>query len=405
VSVTPLERAIALIKQGKRVEAQEILKPLIAADHHNLPAWFWFTETCSTNKQRLNVLEICLEYNPDNEQVKQALDKIRTLPMQLSSQPLSNGKTEDTSRAYLFLTGLSITSGLLIASTQWIYGLAYPVSYWKIAAITLIVFLLLLLLATEWLLYTPKKFIYWFSALSKLFSVISGLFLTGIILIVYLLWQNDISTWELGGLIFMAPLMFLVYVVPWLLIVPIASAVYKITPFLSGKAIFDNIHPFSLGVPVIFNILGAAAFIITPFASDIRNDITVTVKKETFRGTQYGDATYEVVLNVKNLSQKEISDADFYLVTYKSKNDRYVSDFLKNNFLGSERDRNIIPIGESDIVIDVSIDVNENYSECKDGSLEKPLYLMYAMGDTFKPLAVSDSINKKILETLCSSTP
>jgi hypothetical protein len=77
-----LEHAIGLIERGKLIEAQKVLKPLIAADHHNLAAWFWFVETCPTNKQRLDVLEICLECNPDNEQVKQALDRLRSAPSQ-----------------------------------------------------------------------------------------------------------------------------------------------------------------------------------------------------------------------------------------------------------------------------------------------------------------------------------
>jgi hypothetical protein len=87
VSRNSLEQAIGLIEMGKPIEAQKVLKPLIVADHHDLSAWFWFIETCSTNKQRLNVLEICLECNPDNEQVKQALDRLRSASLQnLSTQ-------------------------------------------------------------------------------------------------------------------------------------------------------------------------------------------------------------------------------------------------------------------------------------------------------------------------------
>ena len=82
VSRNSLEHAIRLIEKGELIEAQKVLKPLIAADHHDLAAWFLFVETCSTNKQRLNVLEICLECNPDSEQVKQALDRLRSAPLQ-----------------------------------------------------------------------------------------------------------------------------------------------------------------------------------------------------------------------------------------------------------------------------------------------------------------------------------
>ena len=94
-----LEYAIGLIEKGKLIEAQKVLKPLIAADHHDLAAWFWFVETCSTNKQRINVLEICLECNPDNEQVKQTLDKLHSTPSQNPSVRTSAYSTLSSSSA------------------------------------------------------------------------------------------------------------------------------------------------------------------------------------------------------------------------------------------------------------------------------------------------------------------
>ena len=79
VPTTALEHAIALIKQGKRVEAQKSLKTLIAEDQHNIGAWFWLVETCTTHNQRIKILEMCLEFNQDNQQVKQSLEKFRIL--------------------------------------------------------------------------------------------------------------------------------------------------------------------------------------------------------------------------------------------------------------------------------------------------------------------------------------
>jgi hypothetical protein len=96
-----LEDAIKFIEQGKQIKAQKVLKPLIAANHHDLAAWFWFVETCSTKEQRISVLEICLEYNPDNEQVKQALDRLRSAPPQnlsvwASIYPALSSRSEST---------------------------------------------------------------------------------------------------------------------------------------------------------------------------------------------------------------------------------------------------------------------------------------------------------------------
>ncbi|CAG0962514.1 hypothetical protein ANAEL_00715 [Anaerolineales bacterium] len=82
MSISPLEHAVALIKRGELVEAQKVLDQIIQADPHNLEAWFWFVETCPTNKQRIQVLEICLESNPDNTLVIQLLDKLRSQPTQ-----------------------------------------------------------------------------------------------------------------------------------------------------------------------------------------------------------------------------------------------------------------------------------------------------------------------------------
>ena len=79
--IISLEHAIALIKRGELIEAQKLLDQLIEAEPHNLQAWFWFVETCPTNEQRLTVLEICLESNPDNALVKQLLNKLRALPI------------------------------------------------------------------------------------------------------------------------------------------------------------------------------------------------------------------------------------------------------------------------------------------------------------------------------------
>jgi hypothetical protein len=81
MSTNPLEHAVALIKRGKLGEAQKVLDQIIQADPHNLHAWFWFVETCPTIKQRIQVLEICLESNPDNPLVNQLLDKLRSQSM------------------------------------------------------------------------------------------------------------------------------------------------------------------------------------------------------------------------------------------------------------------------------------------------------------------------------------
>ena len=72
-----LNDAIQLIRQGQKWEAQRILQELIKTEPQNIPAWFWYVETCTTTERRIQVLETCLKMNPGNSQVEQALQKIR----------------------------------------------------------------------------------------------------------------------------------------------------------------------------------------------------------------------------------------------------------------------------------------------------------------------------------------
>jgi len=169
-------------------------------------------------------------------------------------------------------------------------------------------------------------------------------------------------------------------------------------------------------LPTITPIPSSTPFVISPDVqptlesqqsqSNYDSDVTVTIEKEAFFLTSQGNPTYEVALNFKNSSKKEFTDVTFWLVTYQNRDAKNEVDMLNTSvgFLGSNEDRKIIPIGESDIVIDVSIYVDESYSQCKDGSLDKPLYLLLfstSMGNTDNSLPVSSSLNQKILEIPC----
>ena len=132
MSIPPIERAIALIEQGRRIKAQKLLKQLITEDQHNLDAWFWLVETCPTNKQRLNILEMCLEHNPDNEQVKQELEKLRRLPPAQLSATLPKYENERSLNKREWL--LSCLFGTLVTIFLMIFVpfgqlLMYPLFY------------------------------------------------------------------------------------------------------------------------------------------------------------------------------------------------------------------------------------------------------------------------------------
>lgn len=85
--MSDLENAVQLIRQGRRTEAQSVLQSLIKSDSKNIPAWFWYVETCTTTERRIQTLEMCLKMNPGNRQVEQALQKFRTQSPAIPVQP------------------------------------------------------------------------------------------------------------------------------------------------------------------------------------------------------------------------------------------------------------------------------------------------------------------------------
>jgi len=73
MSASPLSQAIELIKAEKKAEAQKLLEPLLEAEPRNVTAWLWYVETWPAPGQKIQALELCLQYNPDNALVKRAL--------------------------------------------------------------------------------------------------------------------------------------------------------------------------------------------------------------------------------------------------------------------------------------------------------------------------------------------
>ena len=68
-----LTKAIQLIKAGRIPEAQLVLEPFIQDHPQNIQAWMWETELFPKDFDKIRVLEICLEHNPDHQQVVRAL--------------------------------------------------------------------------------------------------------------------------------------------------------------------------------------------------------------------------------------------------------------------------------------------------------------------------------------------
>lgn len=134
--------------------------------------------------------------------------------------------------------------------------------------------------------------------------------------------------------------------------------------------------------------------------------IIVIVKSEAFLSDLHRNFTYkyEVVLNLNNSSGKEFKDVNFLLVTYQNKDAKNFADILDNlvTYLGGNETTKDIPVGISDMIVDIPIHDDQYYLNCNNGNFDKPLYLLlFSVGNTDTPLTASSSLNQKILEMPC----
>jgi hypothetical protein len=68
-----LQEAIRLCRAGKKLEAGELLEPIVKSDPHNVTAWMWLVDARPTVSEKLRDLEICARFNPGDETVRRAL--------------------------------------------------------------------------------------------------------------------------------------------------------------------------------------------------------------------------------------------------------------------------------------------------------------------------------------------
>ena len=113
--MTEIQRAMSLIRQGNKKEAQPILEGLIRSDPQDVMSWFWYAETLGSTHTRVKLLEVCLKHNPGNPQVIRALRLLRVQlpsvrpPPSMSSQaesfPSTPVKHEEPAGAINVLVG------------------------------------------------------------------------------------------------------------------------------------------------------------------------------------------------------------------------------------------------------------------------------------------------------------
>lgn len=121
-----LTQATELLQSNQIDAARDLLKEAIKADQQNIQAWIKYIETLPTNAERVQALQWCLQFNPNNQVIKEALARLQTLssPEATLSQPESNlrktvsekpvekkGKWKPASKM-LFLTPILILIGI-----------------------------------------------------------------------------------------------------------------------------------------------------------------------------------------------------------------------------------------------------------------------------------------------------
>ncbi len=119
MEINSIDDATELIKQGKQAEAQDLLKRLLLANHHNLPAWVCYGKTCSTDDERISLLRNCLKYNPDSKEAAQALSKLLSLRnYSQAAQTVQDQKLHQHRKAISSVLSLVIY-GILLAVLAW----------------------------------------------------------------------------------------------------------------------------------------------------------------------------------------------------------------------------------------------------------------------------------------------
>ncbi len=80
-----LQQAIQLSKDGRKLDARKLLRPLLEVDPENEKAWLWYANSFDSTEEKLKALQNCLVYCPIS---KMALEGIRVLQSQMQSPEL-----------------------------------------------------------------------------------------------------------------------------------------------------------------------------------------------------------------------------------------------------------------------------------------------------------------------------
>lgn len=341
----PLENAIVLIKQGKVADAQNLLRDLLSRDPHNLPAWSWYVKTYAQDEQRIKALTLCLKYNPDNNEAKQALEKLKRIS---PTQYQRTGKAI----SFLYLLGISALLALPIG----IPGvLLMPLVYYLASIISSdvlrLIVLIMLFLGTLGLQY--------------------GLMLpvTALVSYVYLRLSHSIELYEFRPAIRIG--------IPLVLNIIAASSLFII----------------SNGV----NYQQEVTF----------HSLVITTVEEKITQNRSNNYVYHATLHIKNNSEIEFHETlSFNIGAFDATDNPARHSEIEPHFMGFDDLEVLIPPrGESNVVVELPI-FNIKYPplRCGNKDLERPISLVvYIFDRDPKFLPVSNNIASQLQQLACGS--
>jgi len=84
-----LYEAIALVRADKKDDARQIIFEVLKDEPNNEMAWMWLAETLSSDRDRLDVLNGCLKYNPESRLAKMGIEKLQEKMQEEGEPPFS----------------------------------------------------------------------------------------------------------------------------------------------------------------------------------------------------------------------------------------------------------------------------------------------------------------------------
>jgi|SRR5271157_297023 len=118
-----LNQAIALIQSGRKIEAVPILKNILKANRDNELAWLWLAYCVPEPNDKIFCFHEALRINPNNEQVKKALEQLA--PKLNPQQPIvSRNPSSTASKPSINRSSSLLVLGLVVVGICMLITLA-----------------------------------------------------------------------------------------------------------------------------------------------------------------------------------------------------------------------------------------------------------------------------------------